>query len=89
MVAGWDKAIELVGRKHGLKRFTMENILNRVLKDQKQNQIDPGQKIDELNDWETERNGKSQLIKGSNSLHKLSPGLRKYMEKKLSSSKMK
>jgi hypothetical protein len=82
MVAGWDKAIEIVGRKHGLKRFAMENVLNRVHKAQKGK--DPAERLDELNDWETERNGKSQLIRGSNSLHKLSPGLRKYMEKKLS-----
>ena len=89
MVAGWEKAIQIVGRKHGLKQFAMENILTRVSRDQ--GKRDPSGRIDELRDWDLHKQrDRSDLKKPTpgDNLHKLSPGLRRYMEKKLAKSKM-
>jgi len=81
MVAGWEKAIQDVGREKGLMSLVVERILDKVAKDQ--GKRDPSGRIDELGDWLLHRRReRSDLVRGSNSLHKLSPGLRAYMHKK-------
>lgn len=47
---------------------------------------DPSGRIDELDDWMKEKRGRSRQA-GGGKLHKLSPGLRAYMEAKLNASK--
>jgi hypothetical protein len=80
MIAGWEKAIQDVGRENGLQTLVIKNILNKVAKDSPNR--DPSGRIDELQDYlhhQTRHN--SDRVKGN--LHKLSPGLKAYMEQKL------
>jgi hypothetical protein len=78
MIAGWDRAIRDVAAEKGITPLALEGILNKVSKDNPNR--DPSARIDELNDWEANKQRNSELKR--NSLHRLSPGLRAYMEKK-------
>lgn len=78
MISGWSKAIQDVSAEKGITPLALEGVLNAVSKDNSTR--DPSSRIDELNDWETNKQRNSELKR--NSLHRLSPGLRAYMEKK-------
>src|SRR3954470_7803573 len=78
IIAGWDRAIRDVAAEKGITPLALEGILNKVSKDNPNR--DPSARIDELNDWEANKQRNSELKR--NSLHRLSPGLRAYMEKK-------
>jgi hypothetical protein len=83
MVAGWENAIQTVGKEKGLPGLVIENILNKVSAEQSRR--DPSARIDELRDWQLHKQRHNSDLKrnpGGNSLHNLSPGLRAYMEKK-------
>lgn len=85
MIVGWPTAIKDVGQKMGVNTWVIENMLNRVSKEQSHR--DPSARIDELKDWEdyklrrTDIQPKRQGANNSN-IQKLSPGLRKFMLKK-------
>lgn len=79
MTSGWEKAIQDVAAEKAIPLLALEGILNRVSKENPHR--DPSARISELQDWEVQKQRNSQLK--PNSLHKLSPGLRAYMEKKL------
>jgi hypothetical protein len=78
MLAGWDKAIRDVASEKGINPLAIEGILNKAAKENPNR--DPSVRIDELNDWETQKMRNSSLKR--NSLDRLSPGLRAYMLKK-------
>jgi len=81
MISGWTKAIQDVAAEKGITPLSLEGILNRVSKENPHR--DPSARIDELGDWEVQKQRNSELKR--NSLHRLSPGLRAYMERKLKS----
>ena len=78
MISGWTKAIEDVSKEKAVTPLALEGILNRVEKNNPN--VDPSQRIDELGDWTVQKARNSELKR--NSLHRLSPGLRAYMEAK-------
>lgn len=78
MIAGWDRAIRDVSAEKGVTPLALEGILNKVSKENPNR--DPSARIDELYDWEANKQRNSELKR--NSLHRLSPGLRAYMESK-------
>lgn len=79
MISGWKNAINAVSAEKGINQLALEGILNRVTADNPNR--DPSARIDELNDWTLQKQRNSELKR--NSLHRLSPGLRAYMEQKL------
>jgi hypothetical protein len=82
MISGWTKAIQDISSQHGITVLAVEGILNRVSKDNPNR--DPSARIDELSSWDQQsRIGGSEVKR--NSLHRLSPGLRAYMERKIRS----
>lgn len=78
MIAGWNRAIQDTASEHGIDKLAIEGILNRASKENAH--LDSSARIDELNDWETQKMKNSNIKR--NSLDRLSPGLRAYMEKK-------
>lgn len=81
MIAGWKKAIQDVASENGITVLALEGILNKAEKEN--SSIDPSQRIDELRSWTDQKRTNSELKR--NSLDRLSPGLRAYMEKKIRS----
>jgi hypothetical protein len=78
MTAGWTKAIGDVAAEKGVTPLALEGILNKVSAGNAHR--DPSARIDELASWEVQKTRNSELKR--NSLHRLSPGLRAYMERK-------
>lgn len=75
MVSGWTKAIQDMATQKGVPILSIEGILNKVSAENPHR--DPSMRIDELNDWQTQKMRNSELKR--NSLDRLSPGLRAYM----------
>src|SRR6266496_1857610 len=82
MIAGWENAIFMATRQSGISQIQVRDLLNRAV--DFNNSADPHSRIPELANWEKERMGRSERASNTKSgnLHKLSPGLRAYMEAK-------
>jgi len=79
MMSGWDTAIGWAARQFGVSQMDIRVILDKASRHN--DSADPSMRIDELVDWNREKRGRSERSQESR-LHRLSPGLRKYMEDK-------
>ena len=83
MIAGWDRAVGWAAAEYGVSQLEVKALLNKAA--DFNDTADPSARISELDDWKKEKQGRSERASGSK-LHRLSPGLRAYMEAKTNSS---
>ena len=62
-ISGWKTAIEQKGKELEVSIWTLKELLDKVSKYNQK--ADPAGRIHELNDWENEKRGRSELAVGN------------------------